>query len=72
MRLGALNPEEPFSGVTMPVEIVEDEPRVQSVIESSRENYATKYESLETKPITRNYEKTSITKPSKQIYSTLP
>lgn len=43
MRLGALNPEEPFSGITMPVEIVEDESAMQSVIESSRENYATKY-----------------------------
>jgi hypothetical protein len=43
MRLGALNPEEPFSGITIPVEIVEDELIVQSVIESSRENYATKY-----------------------------
>lgn len=43
MRLGALNPEEPFSGITMPVEIVENEKMVSAVIESSRSNYAMKY-----------------------------
>ncbi|MEX0895679.1 MAG: type IV secretion system DNA-binding domain-containing protein [Patescibacteria group bacterium] len=44
MRLGALNPEEPFSGVTMPVEIKEDSLRVQQVVENSRQFFAKKYE----------------------------
>jgi len=43
MRLGALNPEEPFSGITMPVHIIDDTKQVQEVIESSRKLYAKKY-----------------------------
>ena len=43
MRLGALNPEEPFSGMTMPVKVLEDDVKVQNVTEGSRENYAMKY-----------------------------
>ncbi len=44
MRLGALNPEEPFSGETVLTEINKDENRVKEVIESSRERYAIKFE----------------------------
>ncbi len=43
MRLGALNPEEPFSGVTIPVQITYSKKRVDEVIESSRKLYAKKY-----------------------------
>lgn len=43
MRLGALNPEEPFSGVTIPVQITHSQKRVDEVIESSRKLYATHY-----------------------------
>jgi hypothetical protein len=43
MRLGALNPEAPFSGITMPVDIKRDEEFVKRVIDSSRENYAIRY-----------------------------
>lgn len=43
MRLGAMNPEEPFSGVTVPVQIDYDEEKVEEVVESSRKLYSTKY-----------------------------
>lgn len=74
MRLGALNPEEPFSGITMPVDIPENETRVIEVIESSRSRYAMKYiplkkqESFQYQPIVK--------KPNKPVqsvgYFTLP
>lgn len=40
MRLGAINPEEPFSGVTVPVHIEYSQNRINEVIESSRRLYA--------------------------------
>ncbi len=43
MRLGALNPEEPFSGMTVPVKIEHSQNRVDEVIESSRKLYAKKF-----------------------------
>jgi hypothetical protein len=46
MRLGAMNPEEPFSGVTVPVHIEYSQKRIDEVIESSRKQYAKKYEAV--------------------------
>ena len=43
MKLGALNPEEPFSGVTIPVHIEYSQNRINEVIESSRKLYAKKW-----------------------------
>lgn len=43
MRLGALNPEEPFSGETILTTIGENKDRVDEVIESSRKQYAIEY-----------------------------
>lgn len=43
MRLGALNPEAPFSGITMAVEIEQNKELVEKVVESSREKYAIRY-----------------------------
>jgi len=43
MRLGAMNPEEPFSGITMPVKIEFNQEKVGEVIKSSRNLYAKKY-----------------------------
>ncbi|KKS36743.1 MAG: hypothetical protein UV00_C0022G0004 [candidate division WWE3 bacterium GW2011_GWF1_42_14] len=67
MRLGALNPEEPFSGLTIPVQITYSQQRVDEVIESSRKLYAKKY--------TGSAEITSKPKEIKafkKAYSTLP
>jgi hypothetical protein len=46
MRLGAMNPEEPFSGITVPVHIEYSQRRIDEVIESSRKQYAKKYETV--------------------------
>ncbi len=43
MRLGAMNPEEPFSGITMPVKIDQNQKNANEVIESSRNLFAKKY-----------------------------
>ena len=40
MKLGALNPEEPFSGVTIPIKIKDDERVTEQIINSSRRLYA--------------------------------
>jgi hypothetical protein len=50
MRLGALNPEEPFSGVTTPVHLPFSQSRINEVIESSRKQYAKKYEEVVAAP----------------------
>jgi hypothetical protein len=50
MRLGALNPEEPFSGITVPVEIEENKWRMNAVIDNSRKYFARKYEEKKEAP----------------------
>jgi hypothetical protein len=72
MRLGALNPEEPFSGITMQVEIQDNKKRVAKVIQNSREYFALKYVTQKNKPLTRTYKKVNRVKPVKQAFSTLP
>ncbi len=67
MRLGALNPEEPFSGVTIPVKIEYSQNRVDEVIESSRKLYAKKYTGT-VEAIIKPKEKQA----SKKVYSALP
>lgn len=67
MRLGALNPEEPFSGVTVPVHIEYSQKRIDAVIESSRKLYTKKYSgSVE---ISMKSKERQI---SKRVYSALP
>ena len=44
MRLGAMNPEEPFSGITVPVHIEYSQKRIDEVIESSRRLYTKKWQ----------------------------
>ncbi len=43
MKLGALNPEEPFSGITIPVHIEYSQNRINEVVASSRNLYAKPY-----------------------------
>ena len=62
MRLGALNPEEPFSGMTLPINSVKDELKIRCVIESSRENYATKYVEPEQQEIKQHQSQAKETK----------
>lgn len=44
MRLGALNPEEPFSGTTIPIKASGSEVQAEKVIESSRRLYAMRFD----------------------------
>ena len=44
MKLSAVNPEEPFSGETIPITYIKDEEKTKQIIEASRKNYATKYQ----------------------------
>ena len=74
MRLGALNPEEPFSGITVPVEVKKNSQLAHMVIESSRRNYAIKYVSLK-KPNSKLVKKKKLGKEKsirKQNYTYLP
>ena len=67
IRLGALNPEEPFSGVTVPVHIEYSQNRVDEVIDSSRKLYTKKYTGsadISAKPKEKQT--------PKKIYSALP
>ena len=67
MRLGALNPEEPFSGVTVPVKIEYSQNRVDEVIDSSRKLYTKKYTGSADISIKPKEKQTS-----KRVYSALP
>lgn len=48
MKIAALNPEEPFSGETIPVEVAQDPDAVKRVIDTSRKNYAHEYTTVQT------------------------
>ena len=65
MKLSAVEPEEPFSGETIPIVLDHDLERVQKVIETSRNNFAIKYE----KPVSKiTHTVTSVThKPQKTV-----
>ncbi|MCG3206314.1 MAG: hypothetical protein KCHDKBKB_03049 [Elusimicrobia bacterium] len=67
MRLGALNPEEPFSGVTDPVQIEYSQNRVNEVVESSRKLYAKFYTPDKQIPV-----KKTTNQATQKIYSTVP
>ena len=43
MKINAIQSEEPFSGVTIPIEIAPNQDRENEIINESRKNYATKY-----------------------------
>ncbi len=58
IRLGALNPEEPFSGVTIPVKIEENMQKANEVIEASRKNFAVEYKSPVVQTTIRSESKT--------------
>ena len=53
MKLGALNPEEPFSGVTIPVHIEYSQNRINKVIASSRKLYAKPYKTERSVSVTK-------------------
>ena len=61
MRLGAINPQEPFSGITVPVLVRKSKRFFEKIISASRRNFAIKYEekkssqsNIETKVFSQN------------------
>jgi hypothetical protein len=79
MKLSAVEPEEPFSGETIPIVLDNDLERVQKVIETSRNNFAIKYEKPVSKitrtviPVTHKPQKTvKIIKKKPQSKGLLP
>jgi len=67
MRLGAMNPEEPFSGITMPVKIDQNQEKANKVIESSRNLFAKKYNGA-----SETHINTTPKQPPKKSFSVLP
>jgi hypothetical protein len=47
IKIGALHPEEPFSGTTIPVEIKRDDKRLERIIQESQKRYASIYQNKE-------------------------
>ncbi len=71
MRLGALNPEEPFSGTTILTTIGENPGRVDEVIASSRELYAIKYVEKKQEQYRSGYMAKKKVYKSKRIFSNI-
>lgn len=75
IRLAAVEPEEPFSGTTIPISRKSNEELVKKVVASSRQKYAMKYKRDAKKPQQRRPEKKSAkdrkAKPEKSDISTL-
>ncbi len=64
MKLSAGNPEEPFSGETLPIIIKKDPEKIQRIIDSSRKNYARVY----TAPIKNKAVRKQVNKETKTKY----
>lgn len=72
MRLAAVEPEEPFSGITLPIEAINREDFVDSIIAASRKNYAKEYKIFEQKTKSSNkVRKISKQKPPESDIKTL-
>ncbi len=60
MKLSAVEPEEPFSGQTLPIELNRDEKKLNHLIESSRKNYAITYKKPTVRVMQSESEQSSI------------
>lgn len=69
MRLGALNPEEPFSGITTPIRPLARPEKVKQVIKNSRKKHAIKYKTPQVKknPNKKEYPRTPTHKSNIEI-----
>ncbi len=54
IKMAAIEPEEPFSGITLPILTVKQPKRIEKLIEASRNNYAIKYTKTADKDIQTN------------------
>lgn len=51
IKLAALEPEDTFSGETLPITTEKNEERRKRIVEASRKNYGTEYKETKTKPV---------------------
>ncbi len=70
MRLGALNPEEPFSGETVLTKIISSKQAVFEIVQSSREQFAIKY--VQSKEISKRTSKKVLKKQRSRPATILP
>jgi hypothetical protein len=74
MKLSAVEPEEPFSGETIPIILDHDQEKIQKVIEASRKNWAVVYQKSKTTKSTtipKRKETKNTKKPEKNIDNSL-
>ena len=55
--MSATEPEEPFSGETIPIDVKRDPKKMEKLIEASRKNYANIYRKPEAKQVVKITEK---------------
>ncbi len=72
MKTAAIKPEEPFSGVTIPVNIQQSNEKLKRFIQSSRDLYANEYKLKQKKIITKDREDKNKTVQTTQSKSGLP
>ena len=53
IKMSATNPEEPFSGETLPIDAKKDTKKIEKIIEASRKNYASVYQKPKPKQIVK-------------------
>lgn len=73
MKMAAIKPEEPFSGVTMPVIITEDRGKRERLIQASRDQYAIVYKPIQKKTeLTKKESGQEKTEKTVQVINRLP
>jgi len=69
IKMAAIEPEEPFSGITLPILAVKSPGRIKCLKETSRKNYAIEYSKPETKTTAKEKEKPTKNEPAIDIGS---
>jgi len=69
IKLGAKEPQEPFSGETFPVEVKRDEKKIETIIAASQKNYAREY--VKPKPVKVEKKLKKDTEKDQEIETTL-
>lgn len=67
MRLAAIEPEAPFSGITLPITTEKNQIKTDYLIQASRKNYAIQYIKKEVKKINYSQEHKQKKEPGKQL-----
>ena len=71
MKISAVNPDESFSGMTVPVEIPKDSRKFDKLIQLSRDHYTTLYVKPKVETVTVTYEKKEEKNKTKPVTKTV-